>query len=68
MNVRIRTLAGTTIEVPRETTLAELQAKLAALGQGNISDLNINWTPPPDEVREWGAPWPGADFSGPVAI
>ncbi len=68
MLVRIRTKTGATIEVPQDTTLAELQAKLAALGQGSVCDLNVNWAPPAEVAQEWGAPWPGADFSGHVAL
>lgn len=67
MTVRIRTNNGTTLEVPQNITLAELQRRLAAQGDGNPSDLNVNWSCEADGPT-WGAPWPGADFSGNVLL
>jgi hypothetical protein len=66
MTVRVTTKSGTSVEVSRDMTLAQLQAKLAELGDINPRDLTVNWSPEPPV--EWGAPWPGADFSGNVTL
>lgn len=67
MTVRIRTNNGTTIEVPQNITLAELQRRLAGQGDTNPSELHVDWACEEPE-RLWGSPWPEADFSGNVTL
>ncbi len=80
MVIRVTTPDGKKLEFPTDTTLSamirELKQKGAIEGDCRSFAINIefgteqhdNSRTEAGEDRCWGAPWPGADFSGGVTL